>query len=68
MKRVEAIIKPFKLDGVKEALLRFGVRGLTVSEIKGKVKLGIVVSDELVAQAVKTIERAARTGGLRGDL
>ena len=35
MKRVEAIIKPFKLDEVKEALSRVGVQGLTVSEVKG---------------------------------
>ena len=35
MKRVEAIIKPFKLDEVKEALSRIGVQGLTVSEVKG---------------------------------
>jgi nitrogen regulatory protein P-II 1 len=68
MKKVEAIIKPFKLDEVKEALSSIGVQGLTVSEVKGKMKLGIVVSDELVAQAVETIERAARTVGLRGDL
>jgi len=68
MKKVEAIIKPFKLDGVKEALSGIGVQDLIVSELKGKLKLGIVVSDELVAQAVETIERAARTGGLRGDL
>jgi len=35
MKKVEAIIKPFKLDEVKEALSAIGVQGLTVSEIKG---------------------------------
>ena len=90
MKKVEAIIKPFKLDEVKEALSSIGVQGLTVSEVKGfgrqkghtelyrgaeyvvdflpKVKLEIIVSDELAAQVVETIERAARTGGLRGDL
>ncbi|HKN01669.1 MAG TPA: P-II family nitrogen regulator [Candidatus Binataceae bacterium] len=84
MKKVEAIIKPFKLDGVKEALSSIGVQGLTVSEVKGlgrqkgrmelyrgaedvvdfppKVKLQIVVSDELVSQVVETIERVARTG------
>jgi nitrogen regulatory protein P-II 1 len=68
MKKVEAIIKPFKLDEVKEALSSIGVQGLTVSEVKGKVKLGIIVSDELVARAVETIERAARTGAPRGDV
>ena len=35
MKKVEAIIKPFKLDEVKEALHRLGVQGLTVTEVKG---------------------------------
>ena len=88
MKKVEAIIKPFKLDEVKEALSSIGVQGLTVSEVKGfgrqkghtelyrgaeyvvdflpKVKLEIIVSDELTAQVVETIERAARTGRI-GD-
>jgi nitrogen regulatory protein P-II 1 len=88
MKKVEAIIKPFKLDEVKEALSSIGVQGLTVSEVKGfgrqkghtelyrgaeyvvdflpKVKLEIIVSDELTSQVVETIERAARTGRI-GD-
>ena len=69
MKKVEAIIKPFKLDEVKEALSSIGVQGLTVSEVAGlmpKVKLGIIVADERVAQVVETIERAARTGRI-GD-
>lgn len=35
MKKVEAIIKPFKLDEVKEALQDVGVQGITVSEVKG---------------------------------
>jgi len=35
MKKVEAVIKPFKLDEVKEALSAIGVQGLTVSEVKG---------------------------------
>ena len=35
MKRIEAIIKPFKLDEVKEALSKAGVEGMTVSEVKG---------------------------------
>jgi nitrogen regulatory protein PII len=35
MKKVEAIIKPFKLDEVKEALSKIGVQGLTVTEVKG---------------------------------
>ena len=88
MKKVEAIIKPFKLDEVKEALSSIGVQGLTVSEVKGfgrqkghtelyrgaeyvvdflpKVKLEIIVPDELTAQVVQTIERSARTGRI-GD-
>jgi len=35
MKKIEAIIKPFKLDDVKEALTGLGVKGITVSEVKG---------------------------------
>ncbi len=35
MKKIEAIIKPFKLDEVKEALAEIGVQGMTVSEVKG---------------------------------
>ena len=88
MKKVEAIIKPFKLDEVKENLNAIGVRGLTVSEVKGfgrqkghtelyrgaeyvvdflpKVKLEIIVNEDLVAKVVETIEKAARTGRI-GD-
>src|SRR5260370_2655409 len=84
MKKVEAIIKPFKLDEVKEALSSIGVQGLTVSEVKGfgrqkghtelyrgaeyvvdflpKVKLEIIVADEIAAQVVYTIAHALRTG------
>jgi nitrogen regulatory protein P-II 1 len=35
MKKIEAIIKPFKLDDVKEALAEIGVQGMTISEVKG---------------------------------
>ncbi len=35
MKKVEAIIKPFKLDDVKEALNKIGIQGMTISEVKG---------------------------------
>lgn len=88
MKKVEAIIKPFKLDEVKESLSGIGVQGLTVSEVKGfgrqkghtelyrgaeyvvdflpKVKLEIIVKDELVPQVVETILKAAKTGRI-GD-
>jgi nitrogen regulatory protein P-II 1 len=88
MKKVEAIIKPFKLDEVKESLSSVGVQGLTVSEVKGfgrqkghtelyrgaeyvvdflpKVKLEIIVKDDLVVQVVETILKAAKTGRI-GD-
>ena len=88
MKKVEAIIKPFKLDEVKEALSSIGVQGLTLSEVKGfgrqkghtelyrqteyvvdflpKMKLEIIVSDEIASQVISTIERAARSGRI-GD-
>ena len=88
MKKIEAVIKPFKLDEVKEALQEVGLQGITVTEAKGfgrqkghtelyrgaeyvvdflpKVKLEIIVSDELCPQVVETIERAARTGRI-GD-
>jgi nitrogen regulatory protein P-II 1 len=88
MKKIEAVIKPFKLDEVKEALNDVGVQGITVSEVKGfgrqkghtelyrgaeyvvdflpKIKVEIIISDDLVAQVVETIEKAARTGRI-GD-
>jgi nitrogen regulatory protein P-II 1 len=88
MKKIEAIIKPFKLDEVKEALADVGVLGLTVTEVKGfgrqkghtklyrgaeyvvdflpKVKIEIVLSDELVPKVLEAIERAAKTGRI-GD-
>ncbi|HPO12436.1 MAG TPA: P-II family nitrogen regulator [Candidatus Hydrogenedentes bacterium] len=88
MKKVEAIIKPFKLEEVKEALAQVGVQGLTVTEVKGfgrqkghkelyrgaeyvveflpKVKLEIVIVDELLEPVVKAIVKAASTGRI-GD-
>jgi nitrogen regulatory protein P-II 1 len=88
MKKIEAIIKPFKLDEVKEALQGVGIQGITVTEAKGfgrqkghtelyrgaeyvvdflpKVKLEIVVADEMVTKAVEAIQNAARTGRI-GD-
>ena len=88
MKKVEAIIKPFKLDEVKESLNEIGIQGITVSEVKGfgrqkghtelyrgaeyvvdflpKIKLEIVVREELVTQVVETIVEAAKTGRI-GD-
>jgi len=83
MKKVEAIIKPFKLDDVKEALQEVGVQGLSVTEVKGfgrqkghtelyrgaeyvvdflpKVKIEMVLPDDLVEAAVDAIISAART-------
>ena len=88
MKKVEAIIKPFKLDEVKEALSAIGIEGLTVSEVKGfgrqkghtelyrgaeyvvdflpKIKLEIVVTDDLVDKVVEAVVGAAHTGKI-GD-
>ena len=88
MKLVSAIIKPFKLDEVRDSLTGVGVSGLTVSEVKGfgrqkgqteiyrgaeylvsflpKVKIEIVVGDDLVDKAVDAIRRAAQTGRI-GD-
>ena len=88
MKKIEAIIKPFKLDDVKEALQDVGLQGITVTEAKGfgrqkghtelyrgaeyvvdflpKVKIEIVLPDELVERAVDAIRKAAQTGRI-GD-
>ncbi len=83
MKKIEAIIKPFKLDEVKEALQDIGVQGLSVIEVKGfgrqkghtelyrgaeyvvdflpKVKIEVVLSDDMVDTAIEAIISAART-------
>lgn len=88
MKKIEAIIKPFKLDEVRESLSEIGVTGLTVTEVKGfgrqkghtelyrgaeyvvdflpKVKLEVVLSDNLLERAMEAIIKAARTGKI-GD-
>ena len=88
MKKIEAIIKPFKLDEVKEALQEVGVQGLSVIEVKGfgrqkghtelyrgaeyvvdflpKVKIEVVLPDELVETAIEAIISAAKTGKI-GD-
>ena len=84
MKKVEAIIKPFKLDDVRESLADIGITGMTVSEVKGfgrqkghtelyrgaeymvdflpKVKIELVIQDELLEQALEVIVDTARTG------
>lgn len=88
MKKIEAIIKPFKLDDVIEALSEVGVEGVSVTEIRGfgrqkgrseiykgaeyvvdflpKVKLEIVVSDNICEPAMEAIRKAAMTGKI-GD-
>ena len=88
MKKIEAIIKPFKLDEVKEALQEIGVQGLSVIEAKGfgrqkghtelyrgaeyvvdflpKVKIEVVVADDLAESAIGAIVDAAKTGKI-GD-
>ena len=88
MKKIDAIVKPFKLDEVREALSEIGVSGLTVTEVKGfgrqkghtelyrgaeyvvdflpKVKIEIVVADNVVEQVLEAIVKAARTGKI-GD-
>ena len=88
MKKIEAIIKPFKLDEVKEALQEVGLQGITVTEAKGfgrqkghtelyrgaeyvvdflpKVKIEVVLSDDLVEKAIEAIQTSAKTGRI-GD-
>jgi nitrogen regulatory protein PII len=88
MKKIDAIIKPFKLQEVKDALSEIGIHGMTVTEVKGfgrqkghteiyrgseytvdflpKVKIEMVLPDNLVGQAIETIIKAAKTGKI-GD-
>jgi nitrogen regulatory protein P-II 1 len=88
MKRVECIIKPFRLDEVKEALGAIGVPGITVSEVRGfgrqkghtelyrgaeytvdfvpKIRLEMVVADDLVDRVVHAVMEKAKTGKI-GD-
>ncbi|MEJ2180674.1 MAG: P-II family nitrogen regulator [Gammaproteobacteria bacterium] len=67
MKKIEAIIKPFKLDDVREALSEIGVMGMTATEVKlPKVKIETVVSDDQVDRCIEVITEAARTGKI-GD-
>jgi nitrogen regulatory protein P-II 1 len=88
MKKIEAIIKPFKLDEVKEALHEIGLQGITVLEAKGfgrqkghtelyrgaeyvvdflpKVKIELVLDDDMLDRAVDAIQQAAHTGRI-GD-
>ena len=88
MKKIEAIIKPFKLDEVKEALHDIGLQGITVLEAKGfgrqkghtelyrgaeyvvdflpKVKIELVINDDMLERAIEAIQQAAYTGRI-GD-
>ena len=88
MKKIQAIIKPFKLDEVRDALQEIDVAGVTVTEAKGfgrqkghtelyrgaeyvvdflpKVKIEIIVEDELLESALECIEESAKTGRI-GD-
>lgn len=88
MKKIEAVIKPFKLEEVRESLSEMGINGLTVTEVKGfgrqkghtelyrgaeytidflpKVKLELVIAEELLDSAIEAITKAAHTGKI-GD-
>ncbi len=88
MKKIEAIVRPGKLETIKEALSKLGIRGLTVSNILGcgnqkgyteiyrgqevkiqllpKIRLEIVLPDELAEEAIDAIIETARTGNV-GD-
>ena len=88
MKKIEAIIRSFKLDEVKESLNEIGVKGLTVTEVKGfgrqkgkkefyrgaeyvqecwpKIKLEIIIPDDLVKITINTIRDSSKTGRI-GD-
>jgi len=88
MKKIEAIIKPFKLDDVKEALASLELTGMTVSEVRGygrqqghselyrgaeyvvdflpKIKIELVVKDDIVDDVIKVITENAKTGKI-GD-
>ncbi|WP_294086783.1 P-II family nitrogen regulator [uncultured Actinobacillus sp.] len=84
MKQIIAIIKPFKLEDVREALFNVGISGMTVTEVKGfgrqlghtesyrgaeyavdflpKIKIGLVVTDEMVEEVIEAILKSAHTG------
>ena len=84
MKKITAMIKPFRLDAVREVLAEVGVQGMTVSEVKGfgrqkghteiyrgaeyevdflpKIKIEVVLPEELVERAIEAIKNAAKTG------
>ncbi len=89
MKKIEAIIKPFKLSNVKDALHEIGLSGMTILDVKGfgrqmgqdggidnnpvysdefhaKIKIELIIEDEMVDKAMETIKNAAYSGKI-GD-
>ena len=88
MKKIEAIIKPFKIDDLKDRLTELGIPGLTITEVRGygkqkghtelyrgaeyvvdflpKLKVEVVVQDEMVPSIVEAIQEVCRTGRI-GD-
>ena len=89
MKKIEAIIKPFKLSKVKDELHELGLSGMTIIDVKGfgrqrgqdmgleknldyadefhaKIKIEIIVDDEVLEKAIQTIKNAAYSGKI-GD-
>jgi nitrogen regulatory protein P-II 1 len=88
MKKIEAIIKPFKLDEIKDGLNEIGIQGMTITEVKGfgrqkghaelyrgaeyvvdfipKIKVEIIVPDNIVDKVIEVIEKNAKTGKI-GD-
>jgi nitrogen regulatory protein P-II 1 len=84
MKKIEALIRPFRVDDVREALAEIGIKGMTLTEVKGygrqkghtelyrgseyqidflpKMKIEVVVADNLLDQVIDTIIKAAKTG------
>ncbi len=84
MKKIEAIIKPYKLEDLKDALMKVGIKGMTVQEVKGfgrqkghtesyrgaeydaifltKVKIEIVIPDDILDKVVETIVATAKDG------
>lgn len=88
MKLIEAIIKPFKLEEIKDALNEIGIAGMTITEVKGfgrqkghtelyrgaeyvvdfipKIKVEVVVPDNIAEKVVDIIEKKGKTGKI-GD-
>lgn len=88
MTKIEAIVRPNRFEAVKEALVKLGIEGMTVSEVRGhgrqkghtevfrgreydvdllpKVKLEIIVKEQLVEPAISAIQDSAFTGKI-GD-